>query len=325
MPTPRDRRKTLSNGHLMEFRTTTTNDELIAAYLAHQAPLWRDATLTVRTLQLRRIAEDLAPAATLLDVDEERLLAWFDRLPGRPETRASYASAVHGLYRWMTVRARPRLRVDDPSQILDRPAIPAAQPRPMLDRHYDLALACSVSDPEMYLWLGLMGCSGLRCCEIAWLQVGDVEPLESGGGLLHITGKGGKQRTVPAGEMLMLTLRPFLHGRGPVFTRPSDGLAHTPASVSHRVSRFLAGVGVPAPHRAHSMRHRFGTDYHQLDVDLYRQATLMGHASVDTTRLYTQISPVEAAKYVEVLTRKRLAPQRRGRPRDPDFRRSDAA
>jgi integrase/recombinase XerD len=219
----------------------------------------------------------------------------------------------------MAVYARPRLRQTDPTVALERPRIPEAQPRPMLDRHYNLALACAVSQPEMYLWLGLMGCSGLRCCEIAWLHVSDVEPLEAGGGLLHLTGKGGQQRTVPVGEMLMLTLRPFLRGQGPVFTRPSDGRAHTPHAVSHRISRFLQEIGVPAPHRAHSLRHRFGTDYHGLDPDLYRQAKLMGHASVDTTQRYTEVSPTEAARYIEMLTARRL---RRTAHRSGDTRRA---
>jgi len=108
-------------------------------------------------------------------------------------------------------------------------------------------------------------------------------------------------------------MRPFLRGRGPVFTRPSDGGPHTPNAVSQRVSRFLDAVGVPAPNRAHSLRHRFGTDYHALDPDLYRQAKLMGHAGVDTTQLYTQVSPVEAARHIEELTRRRLHPDRRRR------------
>jgi site-specific recombinase XerD len=255
------------------------------------------------------IADQLAPVQ-LLDATEDDIAAWQQRLSGRPETIASYTSAARGLYRWMAVYSRPRLRDTDPTVALERPRIPPASPRPMLDRHYDLALACAVSQPEMYLWLGLMGCSGLRCCEIAWLHVGDVEPLENGAGLLHLTGKGGKRRTVPVGEMLMLTMRPFLTGQGPVFTRPSDGGPHTPNAVSSRVSRFLQDIGVPAPHRAHSLRHRFGTDYHGLDPDLYRQAKLMGHASVDTTQRYTEVSPVEAARYIETLTVRRLRSRR---------------
>jgi site-specific recombinase XerD len=282
-----------------------SNEAVIAQFVAHQADLrWRPSTVRVRRLQLQRIARQLDPI-TIVAATEDDLVRWYDNLPGAAETRASYASAVHGIYRWMTVLARPKVRDDDPSLVLERPRIPQAAPRPMLDRHYELALACAVSDPEMYLWLGLMGCSGLRCCEVAWMQVSDVEQLDRGG-LLHITGKGGKQRTVPAGEMLMLTMRPFLRGRGPVFTRPSDGRAHTPNAVSRRVAKFLDEVGVPAPARAHSIRHRFGTDYHSIDPDLYRQAKLMGHGSVETTQLYTEISPAEAAKYIEELTRRRL-------------------
>lgn len=283
-----------------------SNDAIVAAYVAHQrANRWRPETARVKQLQLHRFVRDIAPT-DLLTVTEEHVIGWYDRLAGRPETRASYASTIRGLFHWMTVKARPRLRTDNPTLVIERPRIPVAQPRPILDRHYDLALACAVSDPEMYLWLGLMGCCGLRCCEVAWMQVSDVEELPEGNGLLHITGKGGKQRTVPCGVMLMQTMRPFLNGRGPVFTRPSDGRAHTPDRVSHMVARFLRDVGVPRPSTAHSLRHRFGTDYHALDADLYRQAKLMGHASVDTTQRYTQVSPVEAAHFIEELTRRRL-------------------
>lgn len=305
MPTPRDGIKPPSHGQVVAF-PNLDNESIIREYFTYreQTRRWRPETFRLRRLQVRRLAEDLAPT-TLHAATEDELISWHRSLRGMPETISSYTSGVRGLYQWMAVYSRPRLRTDDPTLILERPHIPDAQPRPMLDRHFDLALACAVSDPEMYLWLGLMGCSGLRCCEIAWMHTGDVEALDTGGGLLHITGKGGKERTVPAGEMVMLTMRPFLRGRGPVFTR-ADGQAHTPKAVSARTNRFLERIGVPAPQTAHSLRHRFGTDYHGIDPDLYRQAKLMGHASVDTTQRYTEISPLEAAKYIEQLTRRRL-------------------
>lgn len=308
MPTPRNERNSVRDVVTMAL-STGHNEQVIAQYLDYQLYAsrrpWRPRTVDVRTLQLRILAEALDPVR-LIDATEDDILAWHTKLRGKPETRASYTSAARGLYNWMAIKSRPRLRHDDPTQILERPRIPATEPRPMVDRHYDLALACAVSNPEMYIWLGLMGCSGLRCCEVAWMHVGDVEHLADGAGMLHITGKGGKQRTVPAGSSLMLTMKPFLRGQGPVFTRPSDGEAHTPKGVSQRVSEFLEGVGVPAPSRAHSLRHRFGGDYHSIDVDLYRQAKLMGHASVDTTMRYTQVSPVEAAAFIEQLTERRL-------------------
>ena len=305
MPTPRDARKTSRDVRVVKTLPTLPNESVIEAYLTYQqARGWRPKTVRVRRNQLRLIGRQLP--APFVTTTEDDMIDWHSRIHGKPETRAAYISALKVLFRWMVVSARPRLRPDDPTLILDRPRIPTAQPRPMLDRHYDLALACAVSRPELYIWLGLMGCSGLRCCEIAWMQVSDVEHLETGAGLLHITGKGGKQRTVPVGAMLLLTMRPFLAGRGPVFTRPSDGRAHTPRGVSERVNDFLKEVGVPLPHTAHSLRHRFGTDYHSLDPDLYRQAQLMGHSSVDTTRIYTQVSPMEAAAHIERLTQRRL-------------------
>ncbi|MCF7550947.1 tyrosine-type recombinase/integrase [Pseudonocardia sp. WMMC193] len=263
---------------------------------------WRPNTEKTRKIQLRNLAEFLHPIQ-LADATENDIVAWHAQLRGRPETVASYISAAKGLYRWMIVRARPRLRDEDPTLVLERPRIPAALPRPMANHHYDLALACAVSDPEMYIWLGLMGCSGFRCCEIAWLQTHDIESLPDGAGLAHITGKGGKRRTVPVGRMLMTTMRPFLRG-GPVFTRVSDGAPHSPTMVSMRTNRFLRGIGVHET--AHSLRHRFGGDYHALDPDLYRQAKIMGHASVDTTQRYTEVSPLEAARYIELMTTQRL-------------------
>lgn len=309
MPTPRDKSKTISEVLPVALHTGH-NDLIIAQYLDYQryasAKPWGIRTAEWRARQLRIIAAALNPVR-LIDANEDDVMAWHLKLRGKPETRASYTSAAHGLFNWMAVKSRPRLRTDDPTLILERPRIPVTQPRPMVGRHYDLALACAVSNPEMYLWLGLMGCSGLRCCEVAWMHVGDVEHLPDNSGMLHIVGKGQKQRTVPIGAMLLLTMRPFLRGRGPVFTRPSDGGPHTPKGVSQRVSQFLQGVGVPAPSRAHSLRHLWAGDYHALDPDLYRQAKLMGHASVDTTQRYTEISPVEAARHIETLTTRRLS------------------
>lgn len=282
------------------------NDTVIDRFLrAQQSRGCRPETLRIRRSQLQRLARDLAPTP-LATATEEHLVAWYESLTGTPGTIASYTSAARTLFRWMSFKARPRLRSDDPAAILDRPHVPAGVPRPIASDKYELALACAVSDPEMYAWLGLMGCSGLRACEIAWLQVADVEPREDGSGLLHIVGKGGKRRTVPAGPQLMTVLHLFAgrRGAGPVFTRPSDGQAHTPRAVSAKVAAFLRELQIPAT--GHQLRHRWGTDYHALDPDLFRQAKLMGHGSVNTTQLYTAVDPAEAVRHVAALTRRRL-------------------
>lgn len=282
-----------------------SNAYVINEYLHAHRDRWRPSTIRLRRIQLRALAEALHPV-DLINATEDDLYRWRDHLVGAPETLSSYVSATRGLYRWMSTRARPRLRVDDPSAVLDRPKVPPRLPRPMLDAHFDLALRCATTRPELFVWLVLAGCSGLRCCEIAWMQTTDVEERDRGGALLHIVGKGGKRRTVPAGAALMEAMRPFLRGpRGPVFTRPSDGRAHTPDRVSQLINRFLRDLDIHET--AHSLRHRFGTDYHAIDPDLFRQASLMGHASLDMTRRYTEVSPTEAMRYVDDLTARRLS------------------
>lgn len=275
------------------------NDDLIRDYLAYRRHEWRSPeTIRVRTGQLRRLADSLGALASATEND---LAAWHTSRIGTAESIASWTSAARGFYWWLTVirRARP----DDPTALLRRPRVPPAVPRPIHDRHYDLALACALPDPEMYVWLGLMGCSGLRCCEIAWMRTHDVDEQDNGTGIARLLGKGGKRRAVPIGSTLMRVLRPFLIGNGPVFTT-ADGRPHTAHNVSLRVNRFLRGIGLNET--AHQLRHRFGTDYHALDPDLLRQARIMGHASVETTQLYTEVSPQVAAEYVERLARRRL-------------------
>lgn len=276
------------------------NPEIIKRYLAHQRNAWRPYTREIRARQIRQIAEQLSPA-TLHGATEENLLHWADDLRGSLETIGSYISAARGIYQWMVGYAR--LREDDPTRLLKRPHVPGRPPRPMPEKRYEKALGTAAE--EMLLWIALMGCCGFRCCEIAWMLVDDVEELPDGTGLAHVVGKGGKRRTVPVGTPLMSLLRPHLRGSGPVFRRPSDGKAYTAAAVSSKTNTFLRSIGIDET--AHTLRHRFGTDYHQLDSDLFRQALLMGHASVTTTQRYTAVTGEETALHIEELTRRRLS------------------
>ncbi|WP_337830622.1 tyrosine-type recombinase/integrase [Pseudonocardia sp. TMWB2A] len=288
--------------------TPLRNGELIEHYVRAHSDRWRPGTQRLRRIQLRVVADAIAPAL-LCSATEDDLYEWAVRLRGAPETRASYIAAVRGLYRWMSSRSRPRIRIDDPAAILDRPRVPIRLPRPMLDSNYELALLGAQGDPEMLTWLALAGCSGLRCCEIAWLQVTDVTPLPSGQAMLRFEGKGGKVRPVPIGTAVMRLLRPSLvKRRGPMFRRTSDGRAHTPDRVSQLINRHLRGLGIDET--AHQIRHRFGSDYHREDGDVFRQARLMGHRSVDTTLGYTATEPIDAVEFIEMLTTRRLRPDR---------------
>src|SRR4051812_26923685 len=140
MPTPRDGCNAGRHGRVMQF-PSLDNESAITQYFAYRVTTgrrWRTQTVKSRSSQVRALAAYLDPTP-LVDATEEQILVWQQQLTGQPETIAAHISAARGLYRWMAVYSRPRLRQDDPTVILERPRIPTAQPRPMLDRHYDLA------------------------------------------------------------------------------------------------------------------------------------------------------------------------------------------
>lgn len=310
MPTPRSGVNTSVELTLMTFPTIRENDGLIRDYIRYRVNNdgWRPRTIQMRRLQLHRIAEQLP--APLHAASEEHLHDWLSQRDGRPGTRASDISALHGLYDWMATLSRPRLRADNPAAALRRPKIPPYPPRPMPNPDLDKALAHAVHDLELFIWLILMSCCGLRCCELAWLRVPDVELRDDGSARMHLTGKGGKRRVVFADAELVDLMRPFLRGQATVFTRPSDGQPYRNGdAVSKRMNTYLNGLGITA--RAHQGRHRFGGDFHEINPDLLVQARAMGHASTRTTEGYTETDVAAAAPAIAELTRRRMRHARR--------------
>lgn len=317
MPTPRTSRNRTPVLAAMAHNDTPTgvipNDVLINRYVTYKCNTgrrpWRAKTEQVRRSHLRLIAA--AMPVPLAQITEDHVQSYRATLIRQfmPETVCARVATLRGLGRWMVNPGR--IRIDDPTAGLEYVDVPESGVQPTESGDYDLALACALaSRPEMYVWLGLMGCLGLRCCEIAWMMTYDIEYLDAGrGSILHIIGKGGKRRSVPAPRHITACLRPFAVGRGPMFTRPSDGLAYKPPNVSWHVRTFLQGIGVESS--AHPLRRRFARDYHALDPDVVRQAELMGHSSTLTTRRYIGITPLDAAEYIERMVQRRMPGGRR--------------
>lgn len=220
--------------------------------------------------------------------------------------RAVMLTAARRFNRWIVVDLE--LRKDDPTRKLGRPKVPTRKRRPMSDADADFALRCAAADPVMFAWLALILCCGVRVCELAWATVGSVQIDRDGSALWYVLGKRNKERIVPISPDVLNVVRPFLRGRrprDPLFPRPSDGGHHTPGRVSHLIGDYLKSIDVRSS--AHPGRHRFSTDYHERDGDLFRQAELLGHDSLNDTRHYTHLSPKGALAPLTELSTYRLA------------------
>ena len=195
-----------------------------------------------------------------------------------------YLCARHGL----TVNPAAELRTARPPR--DLPVyVPTAELNSLLDEPYDPA---SFEDVHRHLILTMFYSTGIRCSELITLKDADVNLAACE---LKVLGKRNKERIVPFGnelrQMISLyrTLRPSGPGpEGEFFTRP-DGRALYRKGVYNLVHSALSGVS--ARRRSpHVLRHSFATDMLNGGAELNAVSSLLGHADLATTQIYTHVT-----------------------------------
>ncbi|MEW9854015.1 tyrosine recombinase [Novosphingobium sp. M1R2S20] len=191
------------------------------------------------------------------------------------------------------------LREDDPSTALPRPRI--RRPLPRLLSQDEVARFLARAEEEaagdepravrLLCLLELLYGSGLRASELVALPVNAV-PRDAP--FLHVTGKGGQQRMVPVSGRARQALSRWLVLRAPGsrFLFPSHGASGHVTRV--RLFQLLRDLAVGAdidPTRVspHVLRHAFATHLLEGGADLRVLQTLLGHADISTTQIYTHV------------------------------------
>ena len=150
--------------------------------------------------------------------------------------------------------------------------------------------------------------AGTRIAEIAVLDVADVR-LSARKGEVHLVGKGEKSRTVPVHPKLREALAAWLAGRPS--RRGADpaalfisgrGTRMTTDAIADVIGAITRAAGLDDHVTSHVLRHTFGTELTRRGVDIVTVAELMGHASLETTRLYTRPSAADMQRAVDLLT-----------------------
>ena len=205
------------------------------------------------------------------------LTQWLTTVGNHPATRKNAADAVRAFYRWAVADGRTTV---NPCESLPRITVPRGLPKPTPDgvlRH-GLTRASTVQDVLM-LYLGSYG--GLRVSEIAQLSAEDI--TDNG---IRVVGKGGHVRYVPLHPALVEVL-PMAPSKGWLFPSDRNTTGHyLPASIAQRIRRLLNTPGWSA----HSLRHRFATQFYEVTADLLALRDLLGHADVSTTMVYTRVA-----------------------------------
>jgi integrase/recombinase XerD len=259
------------------------------------------ATLAAYGRDLLALAGTLAEAgvARVADVRATHVRRHLLVLERRGLTARSRARALAAIRGWLRFLVREGAIAADPLDGVGQRRTPARLPA-ALGKDDSARLVTTTppgarrADRDRALLELLYGC-GLRVSEVTSLR---LEQVDLRVGYLTVLGKGGKERVVPIGKHGQEALRAYVErermrlvaGRPSpwVFVRPG-GRPISRQTVWKLVKRRATAAGLRQRVSPHTLRHSFAT--HLLDggADLRVVQTLLGHADVGTTQIYTHV------------------------------------
>ena len=280
---------------------TPPNDALIQDFLRY---LTVERNASPRTLKayrqtLNQCAAELKTPWKKCTVDQFRdyLFRLMKREQARSYVRLQF-SALRTFYRYLASRERLR---NDPTRELQLPKLEKKLPIVLTRPQVEELLAAPLQVPKQKAaptWMPLRDAailelfysSGLRLSELAALNVSDLDPYTES---VRVFGKGAKERVCPVGWPAIEAISKYraaanVH-RGKLFINKSrKGMSAR--SIWLILKRYLRHTSIPISISPHKLRHSFAT--HMLDrgADLRSVQTLLGHASLSTTQIYTHVT-----------------------------------
>ena len=206
---------------------------------------------------------------------------------------AGIRSLVHFLEREGEVNSAifAAVRAPRAGRSLPRP-LPAPAAREMVDPDSALDEEPWIASRNTAVLTLLYGC-GLRISEALTLARADA-PSDSA---LRVIGKGGKERVVPVLPVVAAAIAEYLRlcpyhtpPGGPLFVG-ARGERLNPRIVQRAMARLRGALRLPASATPHALRHSFATHLLAAGGDLRMIQELLGHASLSTTQVYTEVDP----------------------------------
>jgi integrase/recombinase XerD len=265
-------------------------------------------TVSSYSRDLLRLVSFLSQSArpdTFVRTDIERFLAWLRDTEGlSARSAARTLSAVRGFCRFLV---RERVRPDDPSELIPSPRLGRPLPR-VLGKSDAVALIEAPAGETPHAlrdaaMLELLYATGLRVSELVNLKISE---LDLDRGVVRVTGKGSKTRLVPVGEHAIARLNRYMEvGRTGFLDRATKrGLRRLPAEVFitsrgrrmtrqgfwKNLKRYARAAGIGEDVSPHKLRHSFASHLLEGGADLRAVQSMLGHADLATTQIYTHVS-----------------------------------
>ena len=276
----------------------------IEAFLEMMA-VERDASPHTLSAYARDLADaDAGTPDGLMQAGEAEVEAWYAGLAQRglsAATQARRRSAVRQFYRFALGEG---WRTDDPSRRLDAPKQGRSLPKTLSRTEIEALLAAasaadSAAGLRLVALMEMAYASGLRVSELLGLR---LEAVRRDPAYLIVRGKGGKERLAPLNSAAREAVKAWLAAReaqrkpktpDSVWLFPSHGkTGHlTPRRFAQLLDQAAMAAGIdPARVSPHVLRHAFATHLLEGGADLRVVQTLLGHADISTTQIYTHVA-----------------------------------
>jgi integrase/recombinase XerD len=215
--------------------------------------------------------------------------------PYAASTVARTLVAVRGFHKFLV---REGLSQQDPSTEVSGPRPRRPLPKALTMPQTEALLAAPVGEDPVALrdraLLELLYAAGLRISELVDLDIDDVDLAAR---TVRCVGKGDKERVVPMGrvaqqavEAWLVRGRPTMHPRSPALLTNRRGGRLTRQGGWKILKKHAEAAGLSDAVSPHTLRHSFATHLLDNGADVRVVQELLGHASVNTTQVYTLVS-----------------------------------
>jgi integrase/recombinase XerD len=235
-------------------------------------------------------------------IDRDMITTYFLHLRDRGYSAASIARKTAALRSFFQYQRRKGEVNADPTQGIGSPDVKKPLPKTVQDDQVNalmtfLAIRASPEGIRDHAMLRLLSATGMRVGELVMVDVDDVDFPS---GRVRVVGRGNRERSLPLDEATLDSIRMYLDQARPFLTRnaPQEtalvvnqrGLRLTRQGFWLIMKGLVKEAGLPAMMTPHMLRHSFATHQIGEGLGLEELRQLLGHASIATTQIYTQLA-----------------------------------
>lgn len=229
-------------------------------------------------------------------------LAELDRKSMSGVTRRKKLTIIRTLFSWLYANGEIKTNV---GKHVIPPQKEQKEPRVLDETEYQRLLAI-VQRPRDRAIIQLLLQTGIRLSEAQHLTLMDTNVptriTKDSLGTIRILGKGRKTRTILLNRKACEALHKWLKERPKIETSALFvSTHHQPLSgrqIQRVVKKYLKLAGITDA-STHTLRHTFGTHHIEMGTDLITVQEFLGHASLDTTKLYIGLAGKRRAKHIQ--------------------------